>query len=175
MRSAILAVTLAALFAAAAMGCVGEQSGQQPGERLEDEEFGGPFPADYGSPRATRDTAQPVGYQVFEVRVKSEEPRKVEYRLMVTEPAGQAALHKTLRTVLDSIGRADSSLVAARGILYLIRSTGRRRATLLPWLWGEWVPPAGWDSASAESRQDPYRVYTYDQNPGWRGLGSGPD
>ncbi|NIR44074.1 MAG: hypothetical protein GWN99_06110 [Gemmatimonadetes bacterium] len=152
-----------AVLAAAALGgvaaCVGERSDD---EAAGDDVPAVEFPEDYPKGRAGVDTAAPVDYQVFDSVVHEEDPRKVEFRVLALSSANRSSLSKTLRLVLDSIGRADSALVAARGVIYVYDPTAPRRGNVVPRLWGVWVPGVGWDSATAESREEPHVVYTYD-------------
>lgn len=151
----LVTVALAAATLCVQNGCVGEQT-----EESADQERDRSYPT-----VAVTDTVAAVGYSVFDTVVHSQEPRKVEYRLLALQNAERPALVKALRLALDSIGRADTTLVAARGVLYLYEAAGPRRGNLVPRLWGEWVPHVGWDSASAASRRVPHVVYTYNLPP----------
>ncbi len=154
-----LVVMLALVALCGVSACVGERAGGGAGEG---EERRDQPSEDVLSRSAGVDTAAPVDYQVFDSVVHAEDPRKVEYRVLALNRAGRPSLSRTLRLVLDSIGRADSSLVAARAVLYLYDSAAPRRGNVMPRLWGEWVPGVGWDSATAESRKQPHVIYTYD-------------
>jgi hypothetical protein len=146
-------------------GCVGDQSSPQDERAREPADPSVPAMSGYRGPVA--DTAQLVSYQVLETQVESESPRKVEYWLVTTEVTGTASWSKTLRLALDSIAAADSTLVAARGILYLLEPIDDRRGRLTPRVWGEWLPAAGWNDAGEESRGELHRIYTYNQRPDW--------
>lgn len=161
-RTAIACAAVAGLI----FGCVGEQS-RPPGERGRQGAMETPAPPDSEAHTVFADTVSPVDYQVFQTRVQSERPRKVEYRIVTLAEANQASLSKTLRLALDSIAGSDSSLVAVRGILYIYRPMTQRRGDLEPRAWGEWVPLDGWEAASEASRAGPHRVFTYDWRPDW--------
>ncbi|HSG81209.1 MAG TPA: hypothetical protein VLC48_03090 [Gemmatimonadota bacterium] len=156
---------LAILIGWMAAGCVGEQSRPQERRARQPGDVPAPASSKYRGPVA--DTAQPVDYRLFDTRIESESPRKVEYWIMTAEVTDQASLSKTLRVALDSIAGSDSTLVAARGILYTVKPIDNRRGELTPRVWGEWVPPTGWDGATAESRAAPHRIYTFNQRPDW--------
>jgi hypothetical protein len=143
---------LASAAVCVASGCVGERAddGVDAGEERA---------ANRGT--VVSDTVAPVGYQVFDSVVHSQDPRKVEFRLLALRNADRPSLVKTLRSVLDSISQSDSVLVAARGVLYLYDASAPGRGNVVPRLWGEWVPPVGWDSANAASRGMPHVIYTY--------------
>jgi hypothetical protein len=34
-------------------------------------------------------------------------------------------------------------------------------------VWGEWIPPDGWDAAVVSERRRIHRSYVYAVNPGW--------
>jgi len=113
------------------------------------------------------DTVAPVGYQLFEVEPDEREPKKVTYRLMALEVGRLDSMTKTVRLALDSLQRADTSLVAVRAVLYVFQPTARMEGKLVPAVWGEWVPPEGWDAAVGTERQRFHRSYVYAVNPGW--------
>ncbi len=113
------------------------------------------------------DTVAPVEYQLFEVEPDEEEPKKVTYRLMALQAGRQESMTKTVRLALDSLQRADTSLIAVRAVLYVFRPTARMEGRLVPAVWGEWVPPEGWDGAVESGRGRVHRSYVYAVNPGW--------
>lgn len=158
-----------ACTAGLALACVGgERNVRSEAENARKPETARPPPTTLVLP----DTVSPVDYQVFEKSLESEQPRKALIRLLVLSPAGRPALGKTLRVALDSLGRADSTLVAARAILYTGRTSGPSEMTLKPVAWGEWIPPEGWDRATAESRSRLHRTFVYHGDPGWSSLDS---
>jgi len=173
LNSACWLASIALLFGGAVTGCVGEQSGsaaeEQAGEVIEL-----PFDPDEVLSGVLVDTTATFSYRTFEVTVTSESPRKVVYRLLTLEAGEPRVFAKTLRMALDSIARADSSLVAARAILYTFEPTGPRRGILTAHAWGEWLPLSGWDEAEAGHSDVPNRIYTYNQRPSWyRSLSGG--
>ncbi len=119
------------------------------------------------APGVNRDTVASLEFAVFQTEVDSEEPRKVTYSLMISEDAPASVLSKTLHEALDSIGRADSTLVAARAVLYLARRAGAQQLRLRARIWGEWLTAEGWDDATTASLGAPHRTYTYNIDPGW--------
>ena len=96
---------------------------------------------------------------MFEVAPDEEEPKKVTYRLMALEVGRLESMTKTVRLALDSLQRADTSLVAVRAVLYIFRPTARMEGKLVPVVWGEWIPPDGWDAAAAGERRRIHRSY----------------
>lgn len=115
----------------------------------------------------SNDTVAPIDYQLFEAERDDEEPKKVTYRLLTFEPGSRESMTKTVRLALDSLQRADTSLVAVRAVLYIFRPTDRMEGKLVPVVWGEWIPPDGWDAAVAGERRRVHRSYVYSVNPGW--------
>jgi hypothetical protein len=141
----------------------------------EEEEIELPFDPDevHGEPLV--DTATTLRYHAFERRVESEHPRKMFFRIMVLEEGGQDQLSRTLRLAIDSIARADSSLVAMRAAMYTFRPTGPRRGVLTARVWAEWLPPVGWDEAgtAADTSSAPNRTYLWDRPRAWYTSPSG--
>jgi hypothetical protein len=167
-KSCYAVVALGLLLSSLTLGCVGsETGGRSSGADLENEEEHRVSPGDRATAFAYADTVSPLDYQIFNSVNQSGSPKKVLYRLLVMQPGSDEALGKTLRVALDSIAEADSSLAAARAILYVFQRTGRAEGKLVPRVWGEWVPLEGWDSMVARSRKQPYRLYIYHGNPGW--------
>ena len=160
------------------VGCVGEQSrpgSDQPGEEAEVVEF--PFDTRDRYAGTFEDSSAMLTYQTFETVIESENPRKVLYRILAAESSDPASYVKTLRSALYSLISNDSSLVAARAILYTYRPTGPREGELTARVWGEWLPPSGWDGAGsaapADSAVAPNRIYTYNRPPAWHRSLSG--
>jgi len=155
-----------ALLAASILACVGSESergsagaaARREGEAVQRRQ-----------PTSTLewDTVPALEYELFQASIDSEVPRKATYRFLLLQSGTTTALSKTMREVLDSLGRADTALVAARAVLYEYRPTGPRGGKVLPRAWGEWVPPEGWDGASADSRRRFHRSYIYHFDPGW--------
>lgn len=167
-----------ALLAALTLTCVGERSDRGsaggPAGRAGEPSQPTDRPARQpGVSSVDLDTVAPLPYQLFEQSVDSENPKKATYRFVLLAPGSAAALTKTMRVVLDSLGQADRALVATRAVLYELRPTGRTEAIVLPKVWGEWVPAEGWDDATAESRQRFHRSYIYHLDPGWSRLNQG--
>lgn len=161
-------VVLGSLACFATASCVGEES--RPGEDEPQEEIIElPFDPDEVRSGVFVDSAGTVEYHTFESTVVSESPRKMFFRVMALELGEPEELSKTLRLALDSIARADSSLVATRATLYTFRPTGPRRGVLTAQVWGEWSPPVGWEEAGteADTGSAPNRIYLYDRQPGW--------
>lgn len=158
-----LVVVLAVASLGLALGCVGSE----PRQEHEEEQTGVERPASDWV-RVGRDTVTPATYQIFESQVTSESPRRATYRLVVMGRAEPDALGKAVRVALDSIGKADTTLAAARAILYQVRRVEARRGELVPTVWGEWVPVEGWDGAGTRSPRRTYRTYIYHGDPGWK-------
>jgi hypothetical protein len=163
-RAFFLAVSLAALSA-----CVGSEGGERATSGASGRER-----STAAAPRNEReagavyaDTVTPAQYQLFKVDTESEEPKKVVYRMMVLERARAAALSKSVRLALDSLSRSDTSLVAARAIMYVFVPKDRSGGRLVPVVWGEWVPPEGWDKGTTRARERVHRSYIYSVDPGW--------
>lgn len=156
-----LVVVLSLASLALAMGCVGSEPRQEREERADVER------PDSGLVRAGRDTVTPAPYQIFDSQVASERPRRTMYRLLVMGQTGPDALGKAMRVALDSIGKADTTLAAARAILYQVRRVEARRGELVPTVWGEWVPVEGWEEVGARGPRKLYRTYVYHGDPGW--------
>jgi hypothetical protein len=159
---------LAALLGAHVVACVGSETGGESAggaagqaEKFSSLEEDGPGGAVY------MDTVSPLPFQVFERVVESENPRKISYKLMVLESAEDRALVKTLRVALDSLVSEDTTLVAVRTILYHYRPTQRTAGRLMAKVWGDWIPPEGWEAAAAGPRSRIHRSYIYHLNPGW--------
>lgn len=159
-----LAVALAALSA-----CVGSETGDRATSAAAGRESSTAAAA--GNERKAgavyADTVTPAKYQLFQVDTDSEEPKKAIYRMMALERARAAALSKTVRLALDSLSRSDTSLVAARVILYVFVPTERSGGKLVPAVWGEWVPPEGWDEGRTRDSERFHRFYIYSGDPGW--------
>jgi hypothetical protein len=159
-----LAVTLAAV-----MACVGSETGERTTSASASQESNtAAAPENERETGAVYvDTVTPARYQLFQTDTDSEVPKKVIYRMMVLERARLAALSKTMRLALDSLSRSDTSLVAARAILYVFLPTDRSSGRLVPVVWGEWVPPEGWDQGRTRTRERLHRSYIYSVDPGW--------
>ncbi len=157
---AIVSAAPPLLAAGLALACVGSEKNEGQDTRV--------IARDSVPPAVTyRDTVSPADYRIFQSVEATGHPKKMVYRLFVLQPASPDALSKTLRVALDSIAQADSSLAAARAVLYTFRRTGPSEGRLLPRVWGEWVPTEGWDRAPPRSAQGVYRSYIYRTNPGW--------
>jgi hypothetical protein len=165
-----LAVALAAISA-----CVGSETGERATSAAAGRESSAA--AARGNERRASgvyaDTVTPAEYQLFQVDTDSEEPKKVIYRMMVLERARAAALSKTVRVALDSLSRSDTSLVAARAILYVFVPKDRSGGKLVPVVWGEWVPPEGWNEGRTRASQRIHRSYIYSVDPGWNAASTG--
>jgi hypothetical protein len=154
------AAVLGLLAAGFALGCVGSEKGEGQDTQVI-------LPDSVPPVLVYRDTVSPADYKIFNSVEASRRPKKVLYRLLVMQRATSEVLSKTLRVALDSIARTDSSLAAARAILYTFRRTGPTGGKLVPRVWGEWVPREGWDRAPPRSRKRVYRSYIYLGRPGW--------
>ncbi len=106
-------------------------------------------------------------YQIFEQIVVSASPRKTLHRLLVMFSDSRERLNETARVALDSIAAADSTVVAARVIVYLFRQSGPNEGDVIPVVWGEWVPAEGWAGADRDSRRRWHRTYVYSGVPPW--------
>ncbi len=110
---------------------------------------------------AVPDTASPAAYQIFELTVETESPRRLTLRLLTFEVESRDRISKALRLAFDSLAAVDPEVVAARAIVYAPRSIAAREADLLPIVWAYWIPPEGWDAARPESRKRTHRTYVY--------------
>lgn len=160
---------LVAALAAGLCACVGsETGGTASGNRGSDQSASRPpAPAETAVKAVYLDTVPPLRYQVFEIVPEEAEPQKVTYRLMMLRPGTQKSMTKTVRLALDSLQRADTTLAAVRVVLYAFQRTARMEGKLIPVIWGEWVPPDGWDDARPSERRRIHRSYVYAVNPGW--------
>lgn len=162
-RARIGTALLLAILGGAALSCVGSE----PDREARADKVGTdrrPEPA-RAMPRP--DTLTPVTYQVIGSSVVSDSPRKVILRILVPSQATRPAANRTLRLTLDSLRQAEPDLVAARAVAYVGEMSARSEAKLYYAAWGEWVPPEGWDSATAESRDRTHRIITYAGYPEW--------
>lgn len=156
-------ITLGGLLA-----CVGSESDRRPEEREQAARSESETVPPASRSAADADTITPLRYEIFETERAVDDPNRALYRLLVMEQSPRLdALLKTVRLALDSIAGSDTNLLAARAILYTFRPIDRRQGTLIPRIWGEWVPPEGWHSAGAVPRQRLRRSYLYSANPGW--------
>ncbi len=160
----------AVLLLGALAGCVGSEPADRTLQIESDAEDSPDAPAVV---EVGVDTVSPVAYQVFERTALGTGGDRAMFRVLVLVPAAPEALAKTLRIALDSLGRADSKLVAARAVLYTARPTGALEARLVPRAWGEWVPPEGWEAANGSARKRYYRTNIYLGDPGWSQMATG--
>jgi hypothetical protein len=159
----IVAVALIAGLSA----CVGSETGGDSSARNDDQDaIRTRTRENAGVGSVYLDTVAPLDYQVFEIVPDEDEP-KLTYRLMALQSGTPEAMTKTVRLALDSLQRADTTLVAVRAILYTFHPTTRREGKLLPVVWGEWIPPDGWEAAGTSERRRIHRSYVYAVNPGW--------
>lgn len=157
-----LSVLATILIVGSPVGCVGSEPGSEGTDRAR-------ALGDTNNTPVTsfgRDTATALAYQPVKVEVESEQPRKVRLHLIVFQQPTRDQTRATMRAALDSLGGADSTLAAARAILYTGRP-GRGGMDFVPAAWAEWVPPEGFDSARVRSADRIYRVYVFHTNPGW--------
>jgi len=162
-RHALAVALLAGLWA-----CVGSETGGSTANRGNDRDADRAQrdePARVGV--VYEDTVSPIDYQLFEAKLGDEEPWKATYRMMALESGTRESMSRTVRLALDSLQRTDTTLVAVRAVLYIFRPTARMEGKLIPVMWGEWVPPGGWDAAVAGERGRIHRSYVYAMNPGW--------
>lgn len=141
--------------------CVGSADSESAGGRAEDR-----VPPD-PSAAARWDSVQPVPYHLFERLYSADDSSRLLARFLVLGEHRPEALSRTLLVALDSIGKADSSLMAARAILYTASAMRGNRATLVPSVWAEWVPPEGWERAGPRDRRTIHRTFVYHVDPGW--------
>jgi len=152
---------LATATMAAMVACVGSDDSPRAEQRAT------PPPSVVSNQPTRWDSVQPLPYQMFERVYVEKDSSRLLTRLLVLGQPEREALSKTVMAALDSLGRADSSLVAARAILYTALMTEPGRATLVPRLWAEWVPPGGWGSTEARGPRTVHRTFVYDVDPGW--------
>lgn len=164
-------VWVASALLASILACVGESDRDSPRVPAGREGVAAQQPRQPAVSSLELDTIPALEYQLFQASIDSEDPKKATYRFLLLRSGTAAALTKTMRAVLDSLGRADPALVAARAVLYEYRPTGPTGGYVLPRAWGEWVPPEGWDGATAASRQTFHRSYIYRFDPGWSRSG----
>ncbi|MGD8868132.1 MAG: hypothetical protein PVI01_10890 [Gemmatimonadales bacterium] len=148
--------------------CVGSETGESTSDRASNQDASRSRRSEDAGARAVYlDTVSPLPYQVFEVEPNADESKKVTYRLMSLLPGPQESMIKTVRLALDSLQRADTTLVAVRAVLYAFHQTSQRQGKLIPVIWGEWIPPDGWDEAARSGRNRIHRSYVYAVNPEW--------
>ena len=148
--------------------CVGSETGERTSNRGNDQDANRSRPREAARVGAVYlDTVAPINYRLFETEPEDDAPKKITYRLMALQSGNQESMTKTVRLALDSLQRADTSLVAVRAVLYIFRPTARMEGKLIPVVWGEWVTPEGWDAAAAGERRRIHRSYVYAVNPGW--------
>ena len=157
-----MAVMALAALSAFASSCVSNESGSERDATIETAGEGDGISG--GSVYV--DTVGPLPYEIFEQVVESEDPRKVTYQMMMLREGGFEAMSRTLRLALDSLSKADSSLVAARVTLFEVVPLDNMRGKLVARAWGEWIPREGWEGARSR-RGAPHRSYIYHENPGW--------
>ncbi|HUH12878.1 MAG TPA: hypothetical protein VMK65_07195 [Longimicrobiales bacterium] len=88
-------------------------------------------------------------------------PGRVTLHLIVPGDAKREQIRQALVRTLEQEAAADSALVAARAIAYVVAPPrSGAEAEVVPLAWGEWLPPGGW-SGSAAGRGDVHRVTTY--------------
>lgn len=106
-------------------------------------------------------------------------PDPVETRVFMREPVPQAGegrvvlhvlvpgdatreqIRQALIRTMEDAAAADTALVAARAVAYVVSPprVGQAEADLVPIGWGEWLPPGGW--VGPASRGEVHRFYTY--------------
>ena len=161
-RRILMVALLAGLWA-----CVGSETGGSESDTASNQDASRKRTSENaGVSAAYLDTVSPLPYQVFEVVPTADESKKVTYRLMSLRPGPEESMIKTVRLALDSLQRADTTLAAVRAVLYAFRPTSRMEGKLIPVVWGEWIPPEGWDEA-APGRKRIHRSYVYSVNPAW--------
>lgn len=145
-------------------GCVGSESRDAAGR--ESSASGDRTREASVTVRSDWDSIRPLPYHVFERRYSADSTRVLTRFLVLTAADGDV-LSKTLMLALDSLGEAEGGLVAARGILYraVPGSSGQVRAA--PAVWGEWVPPQGWEAPAESARGEVHRTFIYRMDPGW--------
>jgi hypothetical protein len=161
----IVVLWLATLLVA----CVGSEGSSSGAGRASD----GSSPTNVASEAATSgwDSIAPLHYRLFERTPWPDDSSRTLVRFVVMRTAEDAesdVLAKTLMMALDSVAGTDTSLVAVRGILYTARPTEPGRANLVPTVWGEWVPPGGWDAEPPKGRRRAHRTLIYHMDPGWQ-------
>lgn len=164
-NAVIVALSVATLVSA----CVGSEGSSSGARRLSDESSD----RNRVSESATSgwDSIATLDYRLFERTTWPGDSSRTLTRFVVMRTAENAdsdALAKTLMTALDSVARSDTSLVAIRGILYTARPTGPGRANLAPTVWGEWVPPGGWEAEPPQGGRRVHRTFVYHMDPGWQ-------
>ena len=156
-QSMLYTLVLATGLAAA---CIGSE----PGGRSENRVEARTGSTEGGGKVFARDTAKALRYHVAQTLVESEVPRKVTLHLVVMGETTKQGISATLRSALDSLGRADTTLVAAQAVLYTIRARPGV-VDMVPTAWALWAPPEGWDSAGTGSGKGPHRTFVYHENP----------
>lgn len=170
-------ITALAAVCAFAGACVGSEGGggtwvaQRADADVSAEEPRAPVVSDGVTPSgpgvAYREDVAALDYKIFEQAVLSASPRKTLHRLLVMFPESGERLSKTARVALDSIAAADTTVVAARVIVYAFRPSGPNEGEVIPVVWGEWVPAEGWAKAGPDSRRRWHRTYVYLGAPPW--------
>lgn len=160
---------LVAVLAAGLCACVGSETGgtASAGRSSDQSASRQQAPAEARAKSVDLDTVATLGYQVFEIVPDEDEPKRATYRLMSLRPGSPESMMKTVRLALDSLQRADTTLAAVRAVLYAFQPTAPMEGKLVPVVWGEWVPPEGWDDAGPSGRRRIHRSYVYAVNPQW--------
>lgn len=153
-----------AAFTGLAAACVGSEGGRAATQKADQSTKP---PQESSAQHVDFDTIPAAVYQVFDTTVDSQLPRKMTIRLVVLQPIAGLMVTRTLQQVLDSVAKADTTLAAARAILYTGQPSGPRRMRLQPTAYAEWLPPEGWDSAGTGHGHEVHRTYVYRGGPPW--------
>lgn len=110
--------------------------------------------------------AESVAVEVF-LREPAPEIGPGRRMLHVLVPAGasEEQVRRAMVRTLEEEAERDTALVAIRAIGYRTRPAGPNQANLFPVIWAEWLPPSGWYDATAASRDEFHRTYTYSGVP----------
>lgn len=105
---------------------------------------------------------EPAEAQVFLRKpVPDAGPGRELLHVLVAPGATEDQIRLALTDVLTRTAKEDTTVVALRAIAYVVPAVQADEVELVPAGWAEWVPPQGWAGATAASRREFHRIYTY--------------
>lgn len=159
------------LFLAAAWGCSGEaEVGEAPPES--DQEMGAGTPSGVGVESLDAESAggelpevEEVVWQTFDETPEPAGPPRTTLHIIVPRDASRDQLRQALGEALEQAAQEDTTLVAIRAIGYRPQQTGPVDATMVAFVWAEWLPTDGWYRSTEASRGTIHRMYFYHNLP----------
>lgn len=159
------------LILAAAWGCSGD-AGVEEARPESDAETPAETPSAGLTERRDAEAAsgelpdlEDVVWQVFDETPEPEGPARTTLHIIVPRDASRHQLRKALGDALQQAAQDDTTLVAIRAIGYRPEQTGPADATMVAFVWAEWLPPDGWYRSTATSRGTIHRMYFYHNLP----------